>query len=771
MTARRLFIQPLERRLLLAGDTCPATMDVADVNQDGHVTESDAALVFDLLQRHVDDDRSRSTEADHELDVSRDGQVTALDALRIINRINQPGDLAVGESLNPDISIGDAQVIERHAGPNSLSFPITLSDTPASDITVGVSVTDDTARALQVDRVASGLSRPIFATAAPGQPDWLYIVEQRGHIEILDLSTGTVHSTRFLNVSNLATGNEQGLLGLAFHPDYQNNRLFYVYTTVSGGDTVIAEYQANVGGATANPSSARTIMTFDQPFSNHNGGWIGFGPDDYLYISSGDGGSGYDPQNNGQDITNNLLGKMLRIDVDGDDFPLDANRNYAIPPTNPFVDVVGDDEIWSYGLRNPWRSSFDRETGDLYIADVGQGVREEINVQPSASSGGENYGWRLREGTIQTPTSVGGPKPAGAIDPIYDYLHASIPTGGYSVSGGYVYRGPIPELQGHYFFADYVNPRVWSLRFNGDSPATFDGTNYTDFIDWTDLLDPDVGQINSISSFGEDAAGNLYILDLGGEVFRITAGADYLVPPTTFTIPAGGQSTALVVDVLGDRLAEANETFTVTLSNPSLGNLVDGQATGTIINDDAPKVQSVVVNGGQEQRSIVDEIVVTFDSIVTLDESQGSALELLNLGEASSVNLTKEVSNASGQTVVTIHFADGPSVELRGQLLPSLANGDYQLTILASRVALEGVSLDGDSDGAAGGNHVFVDDLFRNYGDNNGNQVVDLFDFSDFRSTFNKSDGDSGFLAPFDKNGDETINLFDFSAFRDGFGN
>ncbi len=371
-------------------------------------------------------------------------------------------------------------------------------------------------------RVASGLSRPVFVTSPPGDTNRLFIVEQHtGRIKILDRGTGTINATPFLTVGGLSTGNEQGLLGLAFHPDYANNGFFYVNFTASNRATNIRRYQVSANPDLANSGSATTVLTYSQPQSNHNGGWAGFGPDGYLYLGSGDGGGGNDNNSghtpgtgNSQDITNNLLGKMLRVDVDGDDFPGDSSRNYAIPDDNPFVGVTGDDEIWAYGLRNPWRASFDRATGDLYIADVGQNRREEIDFQPAASTGGENYGWRLREGMIATPTGgVGGPRPPGNVDPIYDYTHGGGPDQGYSVSGGYVYRGPIASLQGVYFFADYVTENIWSFRY--------DGANLADFTNRTAEFAPDVGSIDGISSFGEDALGNLYLVDLGGEVFQI----------------------------------------------------------------------------------------------------------------------------------------------------------------------------------------------------------------------------------------------------------
>jgi glucose/arabinose dehydrogenase len=387
----------------------------------------------------------------------------------------------------------------------------------------------------QVERVATGLSLPLYLTAPPGDTGRVFIVEQRdgttGRVRVLDLETLSLGT--FLEVPGVSTGDEQGLLGLAFHPDYASNGLFYVNYTDTGGTTRIVRYAVSADPDVADAGSAAPVLSIAQPQPNHNGGWIAFGPDGYLYVASGDGGGGDDNDTghtagtgNAQDITNNLLGKLLRLDVDGDDFPADATRNYAIPADNPFAGVVGDDEIWAYGLRNPWRASFDRATGDLYIGDVGQSNREEIDVQPAASAGGENYGWRLREGTIATPTGgVGGAPPPGAIDPIYDYLHGNGPFLGNSVTGGYVYRGPAASLRGHYFFADFVDSRLWSLRWDGSDPSTFDGTNHTDLVDRTVDPDfvPDQGSLGNLSSFGEDAAGNLYLVSLGGDVFRITA--------------------------------------------------------------------------------------------------------------------------------------------------------------------------------------------------------------------------------------------------------
>ncbi len=391
------------------------------------------------------------------------------------------------------------------------------------DLAGGNATTGAGIEALTTVRVAGDLDHVVFATHAPGDYTRLFIVEKQGRIKIVNLKTGVMNAQPFLDIDSsvgggTSTNNEQGLLGLAFHPDYQNNGFFYVnYTknTDAQGqeDTVIARYEVDPNNPdVALPGSALILLTFDQPFSNHNGGWIGFGPNDgFLYISTGDGGSGNDPGNRAQDITNQRLGKMLRIDVDGDNA-----GNYGIPPDNPFVDKVGDDEIWAYGLRNPWRASFDRATGDLYIADVGQGSREEIDFQPADSTGGENYGWRCMEGNGCTGLSGCTCNDPALTDPIHEYFHNL----GRSITGGYVYRGcDIPTLDGTYFFADYVLTKLWSF--------TYDGNNVLNFTSRIAELSPssDGFFIDQISAFGEDARGELYVVDQGsgttGQVFKI----------------------------------------------------------------------------------------------------------------------------------------------------------------------------------------------------------------------------------------------------------
>lgn len=379
-------------------------------------------------------------------------------------------------------------------------------------------------------RIARGFRQPVYATAAPGDDTRLFVLEKdAGRIRILDPTTETIAEDPFLIVAGLATENERGLLGLAFHPDYAANGKLYVYTSQTGGPadhrTQIFEYTVDGDPATSNmvdARSRRSVLRFDQPFGNHNGGWIGFDPtatgaeESYLYIATGDGGSGGDPQNNSQDITDNLLGKILRVDVDGDDFADDDLRNYAIPESNPFVGANGDDEIWAYGLRNPWRSSFDQATGDLWIGDVGQNAREEIDFVGAGSRGGQNFGWRMMEGNscFDSGDALDGNLSCGdesLVPPVYEYRHGFGEFEGRSVTGGYLYRGPVRELEGHYLFADFVSDNIWSM-----DPHNGRVTNLND------ALQADAGSArSSIASFAEDNVGNVYIVGIGGSVYRV----------------------------------------------------------------------------------------------------------------------------------------------------------------------------------------------------------------------------------------------------------
>ncbi|HRX86330.1 MAG TPA: PQQ-dependent sugar dehydrogenase [Phycisphaerae bacterium] len=368
---------------------------------------------------------------------------------------------------------------------------------------------------LRVALVAHGLTSAVGLTAAPGDTSRLFVCEQNtGKIRII--KNGTLLATPFLNIGSLiSSGGERGLLSAAFHPDYNNNGYFYVDYTNTSGDTVIARYSVTVNPDLADPTSAVILKTIPQDFSNHNGGQLQFGPDGYLYVGMGDGGSFDDPNNNAQN-PQSLLGKILRLDVD-------AGAPY-IPASNPFVgDPSTLDEIWAVGVRNPWRFSFDRDTGDLYIGDVGQNAREEIDFQPASSTGGENYGWDCEEGFICTPTNNGGYGCScgdGAItSPILDVAHSD--SGTCSITGGYVYRGcAIPDLQGTYFFSDYCGGYVRTFRYApGDAVPPV-------VTDRTAELSPTEGGIDgAIVSFGEDAAGELYIVTLSGNVYKIISDA------------------------------------------------------------------------------------------------------------------------------------------------------------------------------------------------------------------------------------------------------
>jgi glucose/arabinose dehydrogenase len=356
-------------------------------------------------------------------------------------------------------------------------------------------------------RVASGLNQPLYATAPPGDASRLFIVEKGGLVKVLDLNTQQVSSTPFLDVSaQVTTAGECGLLGLAFDPDFATNGFVYVNLINLSGDTEIRRYQVSAGDPNQlDPASAQLVISIDQPdFTNHKAGWLGFGPDGYLYAALGDGGNGNDPFDNAQNL-DSLLGKMLRLDVHADAFPEDDTRNYAVPADNPFVDTDGADEIWALGLRNPWRDSFDRALGDLFIGDVGQNAWEEIDL----GSLGANYGWDLREGPAPGPGS-GTPGTLPLVDPIHAYATGS----SQAVTGGYVYRGPSDALQGQYFFADFIHERIFTLGFNGTTWVATERTAQ---------IVPDAGTIDSPASFGEDALGNLYVVDIfDGEVFRLT---------------------------------------------------------------------------------------------------------------------------------------------------------------------------------------------------------------------------------------------------------
>jgi glucose/arabinose dehydrogenase len=388
---------------------------------------------------------------------------------------------------------------------------VTLFPTPATAVARPAADTAPTvAPGLSADDIAltpivTGLERPVFITSARDGTGRTFIVEQGG--KVLVRKNGVVLSTPLLDITQLVThgGGEQGLLGLAFHPRFKTNRKFYVNYTNRSGDTVIREYKTSTSNPDrTDPTSPRTVLKVDQPYANHNGGMLAFGPGGYLYIGLGDGGGADDPGNRAQN-TGTLLGKMLRIDVNGKT----PTRGYDIPSSNPYVGRSGRNEIWQVGLRNPWRFSFDRQTAAMWIGDVGQGSYEEINraVHTSTGSGrGYNWGWRVMEGRhCHIPSS--GCRTSGKVLPLTEYTQAL--NGRCAVTGGYVYRGSrIPALVGYYVFGDFCSGEIWAIRANSSYPPAR-------------ITLAGAGSGRNISSFGESATGELFVVDLGGTISLI----------------------------------------------------------------------------------------------------------------------------------------------------------------------------------------------------------------------------------------------------------
>lgn len=363
-----------------------------------------------------------------------------------------------------------------------------VAPTPAPTPTPGGDVPP-----LRLSPVASGFDLPLYVASEPDDASRLYVLEQTGRVMLV--AGGVVRETPFLDLSDrVVCCGERGLLGIAFHPDYADNGRFFVNYTNLAGDTEVVEMRRSADPDVASPEVVRTFFTVEQPFGNHNGGMLVFGPDGYLYAGLGDGGGAGDPQDNAQSL-DTKLGKILRIDVDAHPTP---------PPGNV---EGGDPDIWDYGLRNPWRFSFDRATGDLYIGDVGQNAFEEIDVE-RAGQGGRNYGWDVMEGfSCFEPPS--GCDQTGLTLPVVSYGRDV----GFSVTGGYVYRGPaMPGLAGRYLYGDYGSNRVFSFRW-------VDG-RVEDEVELTADLDPD-SLVQELTSFGEDAEGELYLVSRDGTVFRI----------------------------------------------------------------------------------------------------------------------------------------------------------------------------------------------------------------------------------------------------------
>ena len=375
---------------------------------------------------------------------------------------------------------------------------------------------------LSSELVSDGFKKPVFVISYPTDASILYVVEQAGRIIVLD--SGQKKSEPFFNINKRVVnpfrpGDERGLLGFAFHPDYENNKKFYINYIDNDGHTIVSEFIAQ-SKYKADHNSERVLLKLEQPYGNHNGGHIEFGKDGYLYIAIGDGGAAGDPLDSGQDLTS-LFGKVIRIDING--------SPYSIPKSNPFYGIKNArEEIWAWGLRNVWRFSFDKKTGDIYYGDVGQNKWEEVNFEPASSSGGNNYGWRQMEASYCFEPKENC-KRDGMVLPIIEYpndaYHPAFALGrknqlnveGCSVTGGYVYRGKkLKGFEGVYFFGDYCSGNIWSFKVIDGKANEF--KNRTEEINIAD------GEFtNYISSFGQDADGEIYIVDYNGAVYKIIA--------------------------------------------------------------------------------------------------------------------------------------------------------------------------------------------------------------------------------------------------------
>jgi glucose/arabinose dehydrogenase len=409
---------------------------------------------------------------------------------------------------------------------------------------------------LETVDVVTGLDRPLLLISPPGDTDRFFVIEQPGRIRLLKRGDAPSAHTNFMDITDRVIGiggigDERGLLGLAFHPDYQNNGIFYVNYVNTSGNTVVSRF-VRTDADNGDPTTERSVISISQPQSNHNGGWIGFGPDGFLYIGTGDGGgandagTGHGSCGNGQD-TDNLLGAMLRLDVDflpGSGSSECGGGLYQVPADNPFVGVSGCDEIWAYGLRNPWRNSWDRETEDFYIGDVGQNCYEEIDFVPATTPGGMNFGWRQMEGTHCfnpafgcAATSALGCSPAcndaSLVVPVLDYAHSA---GNCSVAGGYVYRGcRMPRIRGKYFYGDYCSGMVRSIEVSGGVA--------TGLTDWTAQIGPGFGLL----AFGEDAQGEIYLTVFNGGQGEVRL----VVPPLSAMEVSGLGADQLLLDKSG----------------------------------------------------------------------------------------------------------------------------------------------------------------------------------------------------------------------------
>ena len=390
----------------------------------------------------------------------------------------------LAESVSPTITPPAPLTVAPITQTREASPPATDTATPTAETPTASEVSFPNANDYEWKLIASGLNRPVDIQSANDGSSKIFIIEKYGVIRVFE--NDQLLESPFLNIDDRVndSGNEMGLLGLAFHPDFEQNGFFYVNYTGDGGDTRISRFQAS--GNIADPNSEKVLLIIEQPYPNHNGGALAFGPDGYLYAGLGDGGLAGDPQKNGQNTTS-LLGKILRLDVNN-------GETYSIPSDNPFGN-----EVWAYGLRNPWRISFDRQTGDLYIGDVGQSQWEEIDYLSADSQGGANFGWSIMEGGH----GYDGLAQPDMLLPVAEYSHSE---GGCSVTGGYVYRGALPEWNGIYLYGDYCSGKIWGLILSNGQ--------------WQSQVMFETG--GTITTFGQDESGEVYFASDNGNVYHLT---------------------------------------------------------------------------------------------------------------------------------------------------------------------------------------------------------------------------------------------------------
>lgn len=508
---------------------------------------------------------------------------------------------------------------------------------------------------ITLEEVTSSVVRPVSVTNAGDSR--LFLVEQRGQIMILDTS-GFVNAAPYLDIRTKVndSGNEQGLLGLAFPPNFEETLSFYVYYTSGSGTgrSKVARYSVDsVDAPTVDPATEEILLDFNQPFSNHNGGDLNFGPDGFLYISSGDGGFFDDPGNNGQN-ENTFLGKILRIDVD-------TVQTYRIPPDNPFAGQTNKkEEIWSLGLRNPWRFSFDRETGDMWIADVGQDETEEVNFEPVGTAGGVNYGWRCYEGSDQY--IFGGCGGGDYTFPIFEYPHQN-DIGGISITGGFVYRGmDYPEVSGSYFVLDYVTGNTWVI-YRDDETG-----------DHTTLQIGDAGTF--ISGFGEDAQGELYVAGLtAGAIYKL----QFSCPETALNPTISQEDASLVCDIMFGQ-------FQWLANGQPIPGATENTYTPPGGSEDTFSVEVVIVNQGCREIGVSNELTLEVtsgifnDALTNLVLTPNPASTYIEMnwdhsyGRIDRVLLTDLLGRAHSITY-SLH---GDKLRLEWR---NLAQGHYQLAI------------------------------------------------------------------------------------------